>query len=103
MSDVICAHCAEPWDVDSLRHEGFDLIDQMKASQLRVLTTYMGAANGDAEKRKSVSMMVYTAVMSGAGCPSCGFGHQGEGEHRERQLEMIVIDGVSDDDPMLFL
>jgi hypothetical protein len=44
----------------------------------------------------------YRKVLSGEGCPSCGYDHPGEGDHREEQLRQLVMDGVTDDDPLLF-
>lgn len=45
----------------------------------------------------------YQKVLSGKGCPSCGYNHSGkEGAHRLRQIEALVMDGVTDDDPLLF-
>lgn len=44
----------------------------------------------------------YRKVLSGLGCPSCGYDHEGEGEHRAGQLRALVMGDVTDDDPMMF-
>ena len=54
--------------------------------------------------RHEEGQAVYRQVLSGKGCPDCGFDHgPGDGPHREAQLHALVIDGVTDDDPMEFM
>ena len=63
------------------------------------------ALTGSSQQQRSVSQKVYVAVMEGRGCPDvlCGFKpRQGDGPYREDQIKQMVIDGVTDDDPMLF-
>jgi hypothetical protein len=54
------------------------------------------------KERAEVSRAVYHAVLSGKGCPHCGYKHKDDGPHRETQLRALVVDGVTDDDPMEF-
>jgi hypothetical protein len=77
--DAICAHCREPWEVHYLRHH---------ADQDETGTT---PPRGH-----------YRAVLSGAGCPACGYDHAGPGAYDIDRLEALVMDGVTDDDPALF-
>ena len=45
----------------------------------------------------------YRRVLRGLGCPSCGYEHKEPGQFREEQLRQLIIDGVTDDDPILFM
>jgi len=53
--------------------------------------------------KRIVETAVYFAVLSGKGCPTCGFDHTGRGKHREVTVQQLVNDGVTDDDPALFM
>lgn len=77
--DATCAWCGEPWEVDYLRHDD------------------------DARTPAAPGGNPYRAVLSGAGCPACGYDHgPGEGPHRLDALAAIVAGDVTDDDPALF-
>jgi len=52
--------------------------------------------------KRIVETAVYFAVLSGKGCPTCGFDHAGRGKHRDVTVRQLVNDGVTDDDPALF-
>lgn len=102
MSDINCAHCNEPWDIYGLRHDGWEYLEDAQAEQLGCLDLYLWAKVGDSSAQRTVSNTVYVKVLRGKGCPHCGFAHDKPGEHRQRQLEALVIDGVTDDDPIDF-
>jgi hypothetical protein len=104
--DINCAWCGEPWEVDTLRHEGWSYLTQTQAEQLGVSTTYHMALCGTVSEQQAISRKVYVATLSGKGCPDvmCGFKpREGDGPHRTRQLEQLVIDSVTDDDPAMFM
>jgi hypothetical protein len=104
--DINCAWCSEVWEVDTLRHEGWSYLTQTQAEQLDVATRYHMALCGVTDEQRSISRKVYVAVLSGKGCPDvlCGFRlREGEGPNRTTQLEQLVFDGVTDDDPAMFL
>src|SRR3954447_24505528 len=104
--DVCCAWCGEEWNTYGLRHDSFDYLSGSQAVSLNVVREYAHALAGDKEARGAVSRRVYVAVLKGRGCPSsyCGFVHPAwDGPYRDRQLQQLVIDGVSDDDPAVFL
>jgi hypothetical protein len=65
------------------------------------------AVEPDAPAMKAAKLIVetavYSAVLSGRGCPTCGFTHEGRGEHRETTLRELVHGGVTDDDPAAFI
>ena len=116
MADILCAHCSEPWDVYGLRHEGVGYLDDSQAEVLRPLGAEVVAAfrsfwttvdvPNEAESARyagTVNTALYRAVLSGRGCPSCGFAHPGTGAHRAAQLAALVFDGVTDDDPLEFI
>ena len=126
MADITCAHCGESWDVHYLRHEsaghfdpddpktGADTLAPLGAGVRRAWLVYRDAeaastagdddAKADLKRAAgTLNAAVYHAVLSGKGCPDCGFTHPGAGPHRARQLEQLVLDGVTDDDPTQFL
>lgn len=112
MDDITCAHCGEPWDVYGLRHDGWEyLADQDRVpGQKDPYREHVALNHPFGEERQKAyrqrfSQAVYTAVLSGRGCPSrdCGFSHRKAGSHRLQQLRELVVDGVTDDDPMLFM
>lgn len=90
--DITCAWCAEPWDVDELRHHGDDYVGD---DDIAALVGGRDIRNG--------AKIVHDAVLSGKGCPDCGFTHRGRGPHRDQQLHELVYDGVTDEDPMSFI
>lgn len=114
MADTTCSHCAEPWDVYGLRHEGWGYLGSPEeaaaggvpgeiVAELRVADDHTADEAACTAAGRRVNEWLYRAVLSGWGCPECGFTHTGEGEHRETQLEELVIGGVTDDDPMEFM
>ncbi len=50
-----------------------------------------------------VQTAVYFAVMSGKGCPTCGFAHDGPGRYRVVTAWLLVHGNVTDDDPAMFM
>lgn len=76
--DIHCGHCGEPWEVYGLRHYPEDYGTPPPQGH-------------------------YKAVMSGDGCPACGYDHKGHGKHDEQRMYDLVIEGVTDDDPLEFL
>ena len=116
MADITCAHCGEPWDVYGLRHEGVGYLPDSEVEKLRPLGAEVVTAfrcywtvvdvpteAESAAYAATVNTALYRAVLSGLGCPDCGFAHPGPGEHREEQLHALVFDGVTDDDPTEFI
>jgi hypothetical protein len=104
--DVTCAWCGEPWDVYGLRHDGHEYLSRSQAANLGVPRAFQRAETGAKEAQRHVSQRVYQSVLRGKGCPdvSCGFDHEpGDGPYREQQLAELVVDGVTDDDPALFM
>lgn len=104
--DTNCAWCSEPWEVQGLRHEGWEYITGSQAAELNITDAYLLADDGNKDAQRSVSETVYVAVLSGKGCPEteCGFDHgEGEGPHRDEQYQQLVFDGITDDDPMTFI
>lgn len=130
--DITCAHCGEPWDVYGLRHEDYvenldDLAGIPNSANVGVLfqqyeremnkifdsipeSVSIGSIEG-AKYRRQVSNLesgrkvrdaVYRATMGGLGCFSCGFQHKGEGPYRLQQAKEMILDGVTDDDPLEF-
>ncbi|MDQ1646202.1 MAG: hypothetical protein QOJ50_2386 [Cryptosporangiaceae bacterium] len=101
MADIGCAWCAEPWDASGLRQEGTDYLDGAVPLPPKVEDALERAHAGDDKARRAVNIWLYRAVLSGTGCPArgCGFAHTGDGPHREEQLRVLVMDGVTDDDP----
>lgn len=53
--------------------------------------------------KRIVETAVYIAVLSGKGCPTCGFDHDGPGENRDVTVQQLVHGSVTDDDPALFM
>lgn len=106
MSDITCAHCGEPWDAYGLRHEGWEYLGDWSGPLPEKVTMALEHAYaGDERNQAALSNWLYRAVLSGKGCPhkGCGFKHQGEGKYREQQLHELVFDGVTDDDPTIFM
>jgi len=110
--DVTCAHCAEPWDVYDLAHDSWaylrldgSISGVPSSIEALVSDAYTAPENGprSAAQRGAVAAWVHRRVLSGAGCPCCGFDHHHIGPYRMRQLHELVIDGVSDEDPALFI
>lgn len=105
MSDVTCAHCGEPWDVYGLRHESMGYIEQPEEAPTRAAgeNWQAWALYDDDDAGKLVCNAIYRAVLSGRGCPSCGFDHEAEGQYRTQQMEELVYGSVTDDDVTVFL
>lgn len=156
MADVHCSHCAEPWEVQYLRHDSIGSWESYQEDELdplepvAVIVDYLGRYGGDLGKqlpqrlaaiarhpyakrynqpltvpnlfdfwhncpnddkslmsaaKRIVEEAVYRAVLSGKGCPSesCGFHHDGPGPHRETTLQEVVMGGITDDDPVIFM
>lgn len=109
--DIQCAHCAEPWDVWGLRNDGWGYLDSGTpdgvpssiAADVEVAGDHTLNESVTNAAARRVNAWLYKAVLRGQGCPHCGFDHTGEGPHREAQLRALVIDGVTDDDPMEFM
>lgn len=53
--------------------------------------------------KRVVQTAIHQAVLSGKGCPYCGFDHTGRGKHRDTTLHELVFDGVDDGDPAEYL
>jgi hypothetical protein len=109
VADINCAWCNEPWDVQELRDFGIECITSDQADQMGIGKQFeewtSSGYKQDHWNYHAVSQEVYREVLRGHGCPSqdCGFGRTGEGPHRAAQMRALVIDGVTDDDPMEFL
>lgn len=109
MSDAICRQCGEPWDVYGLRHdephEGPSV--GMPEDVADAVIRFVRAVDTGREPKTVDRDAVYTAVLSGRGCPACWDDPSriltGEAADRVHSESLFALFDCTDDDPAAFL
>jgi hypothetical protein len=97
---MICAWCGKSWNLDGLRHAGWEYLSDRQAVALDILRQFAHARSGDKEFQREASRYVCVNLVEGNGCPSveCGFEHgPGDGPYRQQQMQEIATDDATDD------